>query len=94
MLYNRPGTLYHKSAQKVLGAAEPIMAELDRLITRPAANANTADDQDAMDDDDDGQSLYVCLSIFVKFNAISSLKISMALRSLRLARRRRRARRR
>ena len=47
-----------------------------------------------MDDDDDGQSLYVCLSIFVKFNAISSLKISMALRSLRLARRRRRARRR
>ena len=54
MLYNRPGTLYHKSAQKVLGAAEPIMAELDRLITRPAANANTTDDQDAMDDDDDG----------------------------------------
>ncbi|EPT02926.1 hypothetical protein FOMPIDRAFT_1047297 [Fomitopsis schrenkii] len=55
MLYNRPGTSYHKTAQRVLGAAEPIMAELDRLITCPPANAaDEACDQDAMDEDDDG----------------------------------------
>lgn len=56
MLYNKPGTAYHKTAQKVLGAAEPIMAELDRLMARPLANVNVADearDQDDMNEDDD-----------------------------------------
>lgn len=57
MLYNMPGTAYHKTAQKVLGAAEPIMAELDKLIARLPSNANVANEArgpDVMDEDDDG----------------------------------------
>ena len=55
MLYNKPGTTYHKTAQKVLGAAEPILAELDRLIIRPPATVGAADEActvDDMDEDD------------------------------------------
>ncbi|KAH9832510.1 PHD-zinc-finger like domain-containing protein [Rhodofomes roseus] len=51
MLYNKPGTTYHKTAQKVLGAAEPIMAELDKLIFRPSINHASATDDGTQDSD-------------------------------------------
>ncbi|KZT68710.1 hypothetical protein DAEQUDRAFT_692123 [Daedalea quercina L-15889] len=57
MLYNKPGTAYHKTAQKILGAAEPIMAELDKLVSHSRANISdggTPQDPDAMEEDADG----------------------------------------
>ncbi|CCM01322.1 uncharacterized protein FIBRA_03371 [Fibroporia radiculosa] len=32
IIYNKPGTPYYKTAQKIQSSAEPIMAELDRLV--------------------------------------------------------------
>ncbi|KAH9930248.1 PHD-zinc-finger like domain-containing protein [Fomitopsis serialis] len=52
MLYNKPGTAYHKTAQKVLGAAEPIMAELDKLVSRPPTTNNQGAADDGLQDSD------------------------------------------